>query len=223
MFQVLIAADSRGNGLKEAIDVLLAKEEISNYAVSVLPESGATIESLTAILDTHLVSNNYHLLIPMIGVNNITNLHRIKPKWKVSPKYSEAGAMVDHFVGLYMTLKQVVQNRAQRMAFAPLLGINMQMYNGEEVEKYPMQQKAINQGVLLINQALMEMNRETLYFGPRLATSIHCPNRRKYTHKYMKLYPDGLHPTEDTTYEWAALYVKCLKKNYAILHQAGLV
>ena len=85
------------------------------------------------------------------------------------------------------------------------------MYNEEETERYPEQQVVINEGVLLVNQALMEMNRETLYFGPRLATSIHYGNKGKYTHKYKKFYPDGLHPTGDTTLEWAALYVKCLK------------
>ena len=209
-FNILIVSDSRGKRLENHISEALHELGNNSITVTVVPHSGATITALLSPTIDLISATQYHVVIVMAGVNNLTTLNRAaNGKTRISPKYYEVGNLVDCMVKQYESFKQeftYATKGKQCLLFTELIGANYSQWN-KVINDYPVEQAVINESIPLINQILWAMNKDTGFPGPHLQNSVHELVKGKRVHKYKRM-PDGLHADLKTAKVWAKLIAR---------------
>ena len=224
MFEVLVAADSRGGGLHYKIMQDLAAKilrtgNVMDIKVQMLTESGATLETLLPVVLENLKTRTYDLMIVMIGVNNLSTKHL---NCTVTPVFNEIANLVDVMTSKFQHFKKQVMDVGQPMVFGQLVGIKFIRYNeahGKPPEgqvlmlnPFPLEQMVVDDGIPLLNQTIVKLNDESSLVGPWWQGTIHHLKGAKRFNRYRMLW-DGLHGESSTKTIWATLIANSILVN----------
>ena len=196
-FSCCLLADSRGRHLDTYIDHELSVLELSNIKVTVRFSPGARLDRIFYDAETHLRDFKYDMIILLGGVNHLTMLSKNKT---VIPIFSDL-----------TWFKNAISHLGHRLVICQLTGIDLNRYN-HTTGQFSAQQNVLNEGVVLVNRVIVNMNEESGLVGPWLQNTIHALHKGRRIHKYLR-FRDGLHPDAVTMTLWSRLIVKSIITN----------
>ena len=220
---VLVIADSRGNGLQQ---ILNSMDTTERYRV--LTYSGAGYE-LAAIRAAPIVKAiKPDLIIFFLGICDLTTRYKVTRliTLRHTTLPDNVGAVIEAAKASYTLLRSL---GSHHISFATLTGIDLADYNHptrkhmtqEEYKIYCMQLKVVSLDQKLLNESLLEINRQLTVINKHTATPttwtggvVHSYFKNTHHHYYNRL-ADGCHADQPTKIKWAAQLVKSTSR---ILH-----
>ena len=155
MNEILIIADSRGTGLKTHLIQHDKDNRLRGCNVTVTILRGADLdngfERLAREIDTH---NTYDIIYVMLGVNNlmVKNLNK-----KVTPVYSDLPTLIEMTTVKFEIFKYQLCQMSENIVLCQLIGMNLKMYNRDEVT-FTEEQTVIDEAMPLLLHTLNLIN-----------------------------------------------------------------
>ena len=209
----LLIIDSRGRNIEPLLDhfiILLG----ADAKFSVLMKVGARIHELVYVALHLLQSHSFDMIFFMGGVNNLSCKH----SRCITPTYTDVPNLVDHMFDNFTWAYYKLKPHCKKVVLCHLIGLNFAMYNQfkwSQCCQYPDEQSVVNEGVILVNQAITMMNQDNGVVAPWTQDTVHNLVNGRRVHRYNKLY-DGLHPSNELMTQWAKLIVKSAITNFAM-------
>lgn len=189
-YKVLIVGDSRVRHLGERLN-----RTSLNIRFTVRSLPGANLRRITLKALIEVSYEDYHLIILMGGINNLTRLFH-NPTRHVVPRHYA----VDDLVGITTDEMRLALSRIQNITPTPvvmasLVGIRLVSYSPSYSDILYGLQPIIDTAVNRINCLIRGMNRLNNMMTVDLSSHVHrCIGRGgRYRTRYIHLY-DGLHP-----------------------------
>ena len=201
-FSCCLLADSRGRHLDTDIDHELSVLELSN------------IDRIFYDAETHLRDFKYDMIILLGGVNHLTMLSKNKT---VIPIFNDVPNLVENLTDNLTWFKNAISHFGHSLVICQLTGIDLNRYN-HTTGQFSAQQNVLNEGVVLVNRVIVNMNEESGLVGPWLQNTIHALHKGRRIHKYLR-FRDGLHPDAATMTLWSRLIVKSIITNSRLFSQ----
>ena len=176
----LVKTNSRGKGLALLINEECTQRNIpTRFTVSTSP--GATIVKAVREAESILQSKPFDYMYLMAGVNNLTSK---SSNGKITPTFNEIPNLVDVIDHLTWT-KSFLANYSPRVIICHLIGLNIDTYNAfhGHMTNFHTAQEIINEGVIMLNQVVTVMNRDTHLTAPWIMDTVHSVTNGRRIHK----------------------------------------
>ena len=209
----LLICDSRGKGLELLINEECTQRNMpTRFTVSTSP--GATIVKAVREAESILQSKSFDYIYLMAGVNNLTSK---SSNGKITPTFNEIPNLVDVITDHLTWAKSFLANYSPRVIICHLIGLNIDTYNAfhGHMTNFHTAQEIINEGAVMLNQVVTEMNRDAQLTAPWIMDTVHSLTNGRRIHKYNRFY-DGLHPNDCTQKLWAKRIAKAANTNLCL-------
>ena len=203
MSSILIVSDSRGKGLKPLLDPPLG------YTIDFVPKNWATLEETVNIVRCKLFRKNPTVtcIYILTGICSVTE----KCEQSISLPYDTKEELVE-LVTSKIGNTRIGNKKIDDITTIPTVlctfpGVDLIRANNKNATGIHPQQELLNEGMIDINDFIVDLNLTRGFSTPMLSAAIHrCHQRRKdgtkkYRHHYSRL-DDGIHPTASTLQYW---------------------
>lgn len=204
---VTIICDSRGKRLQEKI-------HDEHSLIKVLTFSGAKLYQSVKLAQSQILKDVPDQIYILSGLNSMTKLDRKTRKVTLIAERDDN--IVQHYIdemNFSTALLRKVINKKTKIIFAPLIGMDLAVYNGTNPELEVNNQNIFNSALIDINNAVIAQNTSNHCKTPWIHTCVHRYFRGKHHFNYEKLDPDGCHLTDDIRQFWARKLVVSIQAN----------
>ena len=213
---VLVVADSRGDGLQHILNMTATVER---FRVLTYRGSGYELAAIRALPIIKAIKPD--LIIFFLGICDLTT--KCKASGLTSLRYTTQAdnvqAVIEAAKASYTLLRSFGEHQ---ISFATLTGIDLADYNyparkfmsQSEYRRYCTQFKQVHSDQKLLNNSLLEINRQLTAINRYTATPttwtggvVHSYFKNAHHHYYKRLI-DGCHADSTTKIKWAAQIIK---------------
>lgn len=207
LISVIIICDSRGKWLQE-------KFRDERAIIKVLTFSGAKLYQSIKLAQSQIKREAPDQIYILSGLNSMTQLNRKTRKVSlIAPLKSSIVQNYTDEMNFSITMLRKITGKETKIIFAPVIGMNLAVYNGTTVEQESNNQTIFNDALLDINTAIIAQNNSNHCKTPWIHTCVHRYFRGKYHFNYEKLDSDSCHLTEEIRNFWARKLIVSIKAN----------
>lgn len=204
----VLICDSRGKQLQN---------QVGNYPdlnIQILSYSGLTLYRSVKLAENEIKTIRPSQIYILSGVNNLTHMNRRTRRVSaLSPdKNKIVQQLYDEMNFAYTLLQKMLHNDA-KIIFAPITGIWMDKFNGDDLSMEDTQQEVINQAVVDTNAKIIAFNEQKGNKTPWIHSIIHRYFRCKHHFSYDRLDHDGCHLTDEVCAFWMRKLVSAIQMN----------
>lgn len=213
--KTLILCDSRGSGLASRLEALGIRPGL----VRVKVYKGATYHRALSLAETEITAFQPDVLMFLVGVCHITSrcprTHICRFAHGSVPE--AVRALEDNLYEVVQYAKAVIPTA--RLVFAPIIGIDLDKYNGGlNAEQDRQTQGLLNHCVLRVNDVIVRLNRAHGSSPPWVERTVHRKRDKncQVKHRYDRLV-DGCHLDDSTKDHWAHSIARSIGFNMALV------
>lgn len=192
--RVLIAGDSRLRYLASTL-----ADISSNFDFTIRSLPGAKISDITQYAAAALTRpNDYHLVILMGGINNMSRL-AYHPTKHALPRFGNTDELINRTMDAIRSAMHEVRSISQTpIVISTIAGMELAKYSPAYADLLRPLQRDFNSAIVQVNGQIRGVNRLAGLNTINLAYPVHrCKGSRgRYTTQYSFLF-DGLHPSDD--------------------------
>ena len=197
--KILIVSDSRGKNLKPLIVPPVG------YTVDFQVKNGATLCEAKNITLRKLADSKYTCVYILAGICSVT----IKDEGCIYLPFDTKESLVEATTyNIMTTLKELDNSVTTPIVLCTFPGVDLIKMNNKNARGHHPHQDLLNDGMLEINDYIVEANIDRGFSTPMLSAAVHrCHKKckdgsKKYRHHLCRL-EDGVHPTDSTLKYWA--------------------
>ena len=198
--KILIVSDSRGKTLQSIVT------PPPDCTIDFHVKNGATLCDAKNITLQKLANSKYTCAYIMAGICSVT----VKDGDFLFLPFDTKESLVNSTVyAIKTTLKEIDNSVTTPVILCTFPGVDLIRMNNKKARGHHPHQDMLNQGMLEINDYIVELNINRGFSTPMLSSAVHrchkkCSDgKRKYRHHLCRL-EDGVHPTDSTLKYWAS-------------------
>ena len=188
--RTLIIADSRGYGLLKQSNV--TNWLLLGFYIEIICFAGATIRKGVSDTIKKLGHRRYDIIYVYLGVVNLSL--KISAR-NIVPVFSSRYDMVKSLIREYYEVRNLLSRFTRHVIICELTGLHFGTYNTHSNLLFPLEQRELNSGIILLNEHIRAMNNDHNVCSPHIMELTHKQRKEKnnLVHRYSATTYDGLH------------------------------